>query len=120
MNANGYSSRYGARDPWLAPWPRTALYLAWRALIASVRPVLFLALAAASIALAAAGLSERQGGPRSAPLSAASNAATYADAIDIRLRAVLPAGAPAARHLGRGDRQGAGRRPVAHAGPGVG
>jgi len=94
MNANGYSSRYGARDPWLAPWPRTALYLAWRALIASVRPVLFLALAAASIALAAAGLSERQGGPRSAPLSAASNAATYADAIDIRLRAVLPAGAP--------------------------
>ena len=51
MTGEGYSWRYGARDPWLAPWPRAALYLIWRALVASVRPALFLALAAASLAL---------------------------------------------------------------------
>lgn len=51
MNGGGDSGRYGARDPWLAPWPRAALYLTWRALVASVRPAVFLALAAASLAL---------------------------------------------------------------------
>lgn len=42
-----YSARYGARDPLLAPWPRVAAYLVWRALVALFRPVLFLALIAA-------------------------------------------------------------------------
>ena len=39
-----YSARYGARHPFLAPWPAAALYLAWRILVAAVRPALFLAL----------------------------------------------------------------------------
>lgn len=41
-----FSVRYGARDPLLAPWPRAAVYLAWRAFIAGVRPAVFLALVA--------------------------------------------------------------------------
>ena len=47
-----YSARYGARHPLLAPWPRTAAYLAWRALISSLRPVIFLMLVAVAVWLA--------------------------------------------------------------------
>ncbi len=43
-----FSARYGARHPWLVPWPRAGLYLLWRVLISGVRPVLFLALVAVS------------------------------------------------------------------------
>lgn len=39
-----YSARYGARPPLLAPWPAASVYLLWRALVAVVRPVAFLAL----------------------------------------------------------------------------
>lgn len=42
-----YSARYGARDPLLAPWPRVAVYLVWRAFVALIRPALFVGLIAA-------------------------------------------------------------------------
>jgi len=47
-----FSVRYGARHPWLAPWPRAALYLIWRGLIAGLRPALFLGAVAAAIVFA--------------------------------------------------------------------
>jgi len=46
-----YSTRYGARDPMLAPWPRLAAYLVWRGFIAVVRPAIFLILLAMGSAL---------------------------------------------------------------------
>ncbi len=47
-----FSVRYGARNPWLAPRPRAALYLVWRGLVAGFRPALFLSLLAASVVFA--------------------------------------------------------------------
>ncbi len=91
MTANGYSSRYGARDPWLAPWPRTAIYLLWRALMASVRPVVFLALAAASVALVFAALSESRAAPQQVQTPDSAGLAASGTVIDRRLRASLPA-----------------------------
>lgn len=92
MDGIGYSWRYGARDPWLAPWPRTAVYLVWRVLFASVRPVLFLALAAASLALAFAALNEPEGGLQPPPTTGRTGLAAAGPDIDARLRASLPAG----------------------------
>lgn len=91
MDWKRYSWRYGARDPWLAPWPRTALYLIWRALIASVRPVLFMALAAASLALAFLALNEPAAGP--APDAAGTAQGASGAGLDRALRASLPAAA---------------------------
>ena len=39
-----FSTRYGARHPWLAPWPRAGFYLVWRGIVAGLRPTLFLLL----------------------------------------------------------------------------
>lgn len=57
-----YSARYGARDPLLAPWPRLAVYLAWRCFMALLRPVLFLTLLICGGALLIAAL-QRAPGP---------------------------------------------------------
>lgn len=91
MDAGRYSWRYGARDPWLAPWPRTALYLVWRALIASVRPVLFMVLAAAAIALAFLALNEPGARPQASTASSGAVSDDDGSGLDRRLRAVLPA-----------------------------
>jgi len=45
-----YSARYGARDPWLAGGWRAGLYLVWRFAFALWRPLIFVALLAASLA----------------------------------------------------------------------
>ncbi|XBQ15673.1 MAG: hypothetical protein ABL308_12020 [Oceanicaulis sp.] len=39
-----YSVRYGARDPFLAPFPNKIVYALWRLLIAVLRPAIFLVL----------------------------------------------------------------------------
>ncbi|MCH8490333.1 MAG: hypothetical protein LAT81_10455 [Oceanicaulis sp.] len=91
MDAGRYSWRYGARDPWLAPWPRTALYLIWRALIASVRPVLFMALAAASIALGFLALHEPGAGPSPSHSAETAVPGGSGASYDRRLRAAIPA-----------------------------
>ena len=44
-----YSERYGARSPWLAPRWRVAAYLAWRALFALFRPLVFVLLCAGAL-----------------------------------------------------------------------
>lgn len=49
--SRAYSTRYGARDPLLAPWPRLAAYLIWRGFIAVLRPALFLILLVAGAGL---------------------------------------------------------------------
>jgi hypothetical protein len=49
--SRAYSTRYGARDPLLAPWPRLAAYLVWRGFIAVLRPAVFLMLLVAGTAL---------------------------------------------------------------------
>jgi len=101
MDAGRYSWRYGARDPWLAPWPRTALYLAWRALIASVRPAVFLTLASASIVFGFLALNEPGGAPQ--PLQGAKQPVLGARTavlgarepdFDTRLRAAIPGSIP--------------------------
>ena len=55
-NQRAYSARYGARDPLLAPWPRLAAYLIWRAFMAALRPVVFLALLAGAVGFAVSAL----------------------------------------------------------------
>ncbi|MCC5996144.1 MAG: hypothetical protein JJU18_07225, partial [Oceanicaulis sp.] len=45
----GHSVRYGAREPWLAPWPRALVYLVWRAVFASARPAMFIGLLAGAL-----------------------------------------------------------------------
>jgi hypothetical protein len=91
MDGGRYSWRYGARDPWLAPWPRTALYLLWRAFIASVRPAVFMTLAAASLALGFLALNEP--GAEALPSGAAQQAIADGGGarLDRRLRAAIPA-----------------------------
>ncbi|KAA5804697.1 hypothetical protein F1654_01455 [Alkalicaulis satelles] len=81
-----YSVRYGAREPWLAPWPRAGLYLVWRAVIALIRPAVFIAL------LAGAALSAREGwsGTPMAPLAPDHSVETR---IEAQLAASVPAGA---------------------------
>ncbi len=44
-----FSARYGARHPWLAPWPRAGLYLVWRGVVAAFRPFVFLGLIAVAV-----------------------------------------------------------------------
>lgn len=69
VQTSRYSERYGARAPRLAGWPRAALYLAWRALFAAWRPVVFAALlAGAAVFTWRAGL-EAQPVPAPADLS---------------------------------------------------
>jgi hypothetical protein len=91
MDGARYSWRYGARDPWLAPWPRTALYLIWRALFASVRPAVFMALAAASLALAFLAFNEPGAGPLPPTASEPAIAGGGGARLDRRLRAAIPA-----------------------------
>ncbi|MGY6629330.1 MAG: hypothetical protein ACXIVL_12500 [Oceanicaulis sp.] len=91
MDGGRYSWRYGARDPWLAPLPRTALYLIWRAFIASVRPAVFMALAAASLALGFLALNEPGAGAQPPRAGQGSVADDSGAGLDRRLRAVLPA-----------------------------
>lgn len=88
MDAGRYSWRYGARDPWLAPWPRTALYLIWRVMIGSLRPALFMVLAFASIMFAFLALIEPGTGPgpdTARPIQGGGGAD-----LDRRLRASIP------------------------------
>lgn len=63
-----YSTRYGARDPLLAPWPRLAVYLLWRGIIAALRPAVFLVLVVAGVALMLSAV-QRAPGPAEPQLS---------------------------------------------------
>ena len=51
-----YSERYGARSPWLSGPVRAGLYLIWRGLFASLRPVVFVGLLAGAVVFAYRGL----------------------------------------------------------------
>ena len=53
-----FSARYGARHPWLAPWPRAGLYLIWRGLVAGLRPAMVLLLLCAAAVFAWQAFSE--------------------------------------------------------------
>lgn len=64
-----YSERYGARSPWLAGPVRAGVYLVWRGVFATLRPVLFLALLIASVWFAYRGLEAAPPGALSFPPS---------------------------------------------------
>lgn len=63
-----YSTRYGARDPMLASWPRLLAYLIWRTVIAIVRPGVFLLLLIVGAALLLSAI-QRAPGPAGPQLS---------------------------------------------------